>query len=132
MSATVTNIRNLVFGYFLLFFVFSMYQVTNDFLDKKIYLVFASFSSLFVSFMILRLMFKPTKIKGIDRTYVVGPDLGIIREENIVAKRIIPEEAPCEFCDKVVFKPFVCVNCKKLLCGIHMLPEDHNCPNQRI
>ena len=75
-------------------------------------------------------MFKPTKIKGIDRTYVVGPDLGIVREENIRVQQALPEEAPCEFCQKTVYKPFQCVNCKKLFCGAHMLPLDHECPNQ--
>lgn len=73
-------------------------------------------------------MFQPTKIRGIDRTYVVAPDLGIVREENIAIKQELPEEATCEFCHKTVYKPFQCVNCKRLFCGVHMLPLDHDCP----
>lgn len=80
--------------------------------------------------MILRLMFKPTKVKGLDRTYVLAPDLGILREENIQPQRQIPDEANCHFCKKEVFKPFLCVNCKELFCGNHMLPLDHDCPKR--
>ena len=117
----------MVFGYFIAFLVFSFAQMSYKLFDDNTYLIIASISSLFISFMILRLMFKPTKIKGLDRTYVVGPDLGIIREENIQAQRVIPDEAQCQFCQKIVYKPFLCVNCKKFFCGEHMLPLDHNC-----
>ena len=75
-------------------------------------------------------MFKPTKVKGLDRTYVLAPDLGILREENIQAQRVIPDEAICHFCKKEVYKPFLCVNCKELFCGNHMLPPDHDCPKR--
>ena len=128
MSTVTNNIRNLVFSFFGVFFIFSVAQVFYKFLDPKVYLIIASFSSLFVSFQILRFMFKPTKIQGLDRTYVVGPDLGIIREENIKVHQAVPDEAICQFCHKSVYKPFECVNCKQLFCGAHMLPLDHDCP----
>lgn len=128
MSTVTNNIRNLVFSFFLIFFVFSVLEVELNFMDKNIYLILASFASLFVSFQILRFMFKPTKIQGLDRTYVVGPDLGIIREENIHMQDAPPEEAICVFCQREVYKPFRCVNCHQLFCGVHMLPSDHKCP----
>ncbi len=128
MSNVTNNIRNLVFSYFILFFVFSLTQVYFHYLNDKIYLIIASLTSLLISFQILRFMFAPTKIRGIDRTYVVAPDLAIVREENIILRQALPEEAPCNFCQKSVYKPFQCVNCKGLFCGAHMLPFDHNCP----
>lgn len=128
MSGVTNNIRNLVFPFFIVFIVFSFAQVAYHFLDPNIYLVIASFSSLFICFQILRFMFKPTKIRGIDRTYVVAPDLGIVREENIKVQEALPDEAICGFCQKTVYKPFRCVNCKGLFCGAHMLPTDHKCP----
>lgn len=128
MSSVTNNIRNLVFPFFIAFIVFSFAQVAYHFLDSSMYLVIASFSSLFICFQILHLMFKPTKIRGIDRTYVVAPDLGIVREENITVQAPIPDEAFCGFCGKTVYKPFRCVNCKGLFCGVHMLPADHECP----
>ncbi len=127
MSTVTNNIRNLVFSFFGLFFIFSVAQVLYKFLDPNVYLIIASFSSLFISFQILRFMFKPTKIKGLDRTYVVGPDLGIIREENIHVQEAPPDEGICFFCQKTVYKPFRCSNCKQYFCGTHMLPLDHNC-----
>ena len=128
MSTVTNNIRNLVFSYFGLFFIFSFAQVYYHFLDGRIYLIIASLTSLLISIQILRFMFKPTKIRGIDRTYVVAPDLGIVREENIAVKQALPDEAMCSFCHKTVYKPFECVNCKGLFCVTHMLPLDHNCP----
>ena len=59
----------------------------------------------------IRRLFKPTKVRGLDRTYVLAPDLGIIREENIQPQRVIPDEALCHFCNKTVYKPFLCFNC---------------------
>lgn len=130
MSQVTNRIRNFVFIYFGLFLVYSYVQFEYKISDSNSYLIVASITSLIISNIILQLMFRPTKIKGLDRTYVVGPDLGIIREEKIQAKRVLPDEAPCEFCKKTVYKPFICVNCKKLFCGQHMLPLDHDCPNK--
>jgi hypothetical protein len=121
------NIRNLVFVYFGIFFVFSLVNIyLGRILDPKVYLIIVSLSSTFVSFMMLWFMFKTTKVRGTDRTYELGPDLGI-RKEILAEKREIPNEAPCSQCDRVVYRPFLCPDCKQLYCGQHSLPSDHNC-----
>ena len=71
-------------------------------------------------------MFQPTKIQGTDRTYVVAPDLRIIKEE-LVEKPEIPEESECQECNKLVYKPYLCPDCNKLFCGQHSLKTFHDC-----
>jgi len=122
------NIRNMVTLYFIIFIVFSILKSNSgNIVDNKSYLLLISFSSTIISSLIVYFMFKPSKVKGVDRTYVLRADLGILKEENI-QKIEIPAEGVCIFCQKNIYKPFRCANCKELFCGQHSLPSDHNCP----
>ena len=82
-----------------------------------------------ISIMMVVFMFKTTKVRGIDRTYELGPDLGI-RKEIMAEKVESPEEAPCHFCKRDVYKPFLCADCKQLFCGLHSLPSEHECSSK--
>lgn len=89
-------------------------------------MILVSLSSSTVSLLIVWFMFQPTKIQGTDRIYVVAPDLRIIKEE-LILKTLIPEESECQECNHLVYKPFLCPDCNKLLCGQHFLKTFHEC-----
>ena len=115
------NIRNLVFIYFSIFFIFSIANLyLGRVLDNNLYLIIVSIASQVITITMVALMFKTTKVKGTDRTYELGPDLGI-RKEIIQEKQKLPEEAPCAQCQRIVYKPFQCSDCKQLFCGQHSL-----------
>ena len=120
------NIRNLVFSYFALFFIFSLANIyLGRILDPNHYLIIIAISSTFVSSMIVFFMFKTHKVRGTDRTYELGPDLGI-RKETVIDHESVPEEATCNVCQRTIYKPFQCSDCKQLHCGQHSLPGHHN------
>ncbi|HKZ40177.1 MAG TPA: AN1-type zinc finger protein [Candidatus Hodarchaeales archaeon] len=110
----------LVFGGTTLLFHFQYRSETGA------YLYGISLLATFASVSFYRTLFGSTKVKGIDRTYVVGPDLGIIREEKIA---LMPDlsEAECHECGRKIFKPFRCRDCKEYFCGEHYLQGEHKC-----
>lgn len=111
----------------MVFFTFSMINIIGGrFIDNKVYLIIVSLSSMFISSMMVYLMFKTTTVQGTDRIYELGPDLGIVKET--MKKSIeVPDEADCAVCKRTIYKPFLCSDCKHLHCGQHSLPSDHYC-----
>ena len=103
----------------------------KTFVDDTAYLIIVSIASQAIAVLMVYFMFRATTVQGVDRTYKLGPDLGI-RSEVMKEQHPIPEEAPCGYCEKIVYKPFRCPDCKQLFCGIHSLPTDHECQNLHI
>ncbi|MHA2365824.1 MAG: AN1-type zinc finger protein [Candidatus Hodarchaeales archaeon] len=126
MKAT-REIRDLVFGYVIIFLLIAGIKVIF-FPDsnRNLYLITTSLISTVIAFRMIQLMFASHKIKGTDRTYVVAPDLSI-KKEVLDTKVVIPEEALCHKCNRNVYKPFLCPDCKQLFCGEHSLPSYHEC-----
>ena len=122
----VDKIRNLVVGFSIVFLAISLIKIYFTFFDRNTYLIMLSLTSSITTFLIVRFMFAPTRIKGKEKDYVVAPDLSIVRTIDH-EKMIVPEEGPCSFCSKIVYKPFLCDDCKQFFCGTHILPSDHDC-----
>ncbi len=38
----------------------------------------------------------------------------------------------CDYCDTDVGQPFSCNYCKRVLCGDHRLPENHDCTQYAV
>ncbi|MHA1991787.1 MAG: AN1-type zinc finger protein [Candidatus Hodarchaeales archaeon] len=120
------KVRNLLIPYFLIFGVTTVgfiYFFSNNF---KEYAIVISLLTVIGTIYLIRAMFSATKFKGKDRTYVVGPDLSILREEDII-EEVQVDESDCNTCGKHVYKPFKCDDCKHYYCGQHYLKGEHKC-----
>lgn len=125
-AAIFKKLRNLLIPYFILFGIITFLFVTYFKSFNKEYAIFISFLGIFASLYLIKSWFGSAKFKGVDRTYVLGPDLGILREEDIVVKQSI-EEGDCFACGRKIFKPFRCDDCKNYYCGEHYLKGEHKC-----
>ena len=126
-EATIYNkMRNLLIPYFILYGIITLtYYIYFPDLNKE-YSVLISILAIIGTIYLIRSFFGTSKFKGVDRTYVVGPDLAILREEDIVEK-VELEEGNCAVCSKHIYKPFLCDDCKQYFCGEHYLPGEHTC-----
>ena len=118
--------RNLLIPYFIIFGIITLAYYTYFRDLNKEYSLLISIVAIIGTIYLIRSFFGTSKFKGVDRTYVVGPDLAILREEDIVEK-IKLEEADCTTCGKHVYKPFRCDDCKQHFCGEHYLAGEHSC-----
>ena len=126
-EATIYNkMRNLIIPYFILFGIITLiyYIYFPDF--NKEYSALVSGLAIIGTIYLIRSFFGTSKFKGVDRTYVVGPDLAILREEDII-ERVVLEEGNCAACGKRIYKPFHCDDCKQYFCGEHYLQGEHSC-----
>ncbi|MFW9994809.1 MAG: AN1-type zinc finger protein [Candidatus Odinarchaeota archaeon] len=103
-------------------------QLVEELIDW--FALFFGIISILFSLYVFRTLFSSLKVMtGTGKTIYLSPILEItsIKEDtsNIMVKA--PETGKCSFCDRDVYKPFVCTDCKQLFCGMHILPGDHNC-----
>jgi hypothetical protein len=128
-SGIYKKLRSLMLPYFLVFgFLFLIYYYYFP-EERRVFLYGISLLATFGTIYFIRILFSAIKIKGIDRTYVVAPDLAILREENVQVQPKVDESA-CGECGRVIFKPFRCQDCKKYFCGQHYLQGDHKCTDR--
>ena len=125
------RIKYFIFPYFAIIIIITvlyMFVITPK--QPQLYLVLIALLSTLTSLILLQSFYAIARVKGIDRTYLLGPDLALIKEENIQTK-IAVSQGRCAECGKEIFKPFRCDDCKKYFCGAHYLQGDHKCIERR-
>lgn len=121
------RIKFVIFPYFIIFIGITLvYMFMVNPKQPQLYLLIISGLSILMSLTLLQAFFANAKIQGIDRTYILGPDLALIKEENVQTRTEL-SQGRCAECGKEIFKPFRCDDCKKYFCGNHYLQGDHKC-----
>jgi len=106
-----------------------LWLLTPDHLSVWYTLVFGLMSIIF-SIYVFKTLFGTVKVStGKGEIVHLSPVLTVMSTEKDKNYDTFetPETGECAVCGKNVFKPFRCPDCKQLLCGKHVLLNDHDC-----